>query len=160
MTLTTHSMASFKNNCLLKLLYLLILFIGRCQADQGSSPLTPISITAAVTLTLAASIMVTLICACLQTQCACCQSLGRQYHRIPSTADYPMNNRNPHRKYYYGSDQIYLAQKNIELYTLSNTGPPPAQIDHKEPNTSLSSTVAYPSVSAPTGDSQIVTQIL
>ena len=63
-------------------------------------------------------------------------------------------------QYHYGSNQTYPAQENIESYTLSNTGPPPAQIDHKEPNTSLSSTVADPSVSAPTGDAQIVTQIL
>ena len=109
-TVTTYSI--FNNNCLMKLLCLLTLFIGRCQADQDRT--VPISITVAVIFTLAAFIMV--ICACLRTQCACCQGLGRQnHHRIPPTADYQINVKSPHRKYHYGSDidsKSYTNSKN------------------------------------------------
>ena len=151
MTVTTRCI--FKN-CLLKLLYLFSLFIGGCQADQGKP--VPIIITVAIIALVAASIIVTLICACLRTQCACCQSLGRQYHRISSTAEYPII-INPQGQYYqYGSNQLYPTQMNMESYTASNPGPPPAQIDHEEASISLSTT-ATPSTSPTGDDSPIVT---
>lgn len=148
MRVTTRS--SFKNS-LLKLVYLLTLFIGICQAaDQENTVL--VSITVAIVMTVVASIMVALICACLRTQCAYCQNFGSwQYHRIPSPAEFPINNP---QGQYYGSNQLYPTQKNN---VIESDIPPPAQIDHKEVSISLSSTIA-PSTS-PSGDaSQTITQ--
>ena len=114
MTMSAHS--NLRRDCLLKLLCLVILLVGRCQAQDGISQLGGFLAIPIVLLFVAFS----LVCICFWVHYCRQRPPPRRYNAVPATTQYiPYNPQTP----YNGGSQPYPVQGYIAPSTAPNPLP-------------------------------------